>query len=367
MKKREGSCKAHQTTGLNSTMKGRKRRNHSSSSDSDSDPDFDYKEEDFSYSPTLPSKKSQPKNANPNSTQQRKKLTLPKAPKAQKSTGKNRNKEKRYASKTEIDVFDSEDEVFHSNKSKGFEMLVKAAFHNDEGQLTPLDSCPTKGVSITEEEQPGSMLVEKTVMESIATSEEKENQENPSSTRPFIVDKDEGTNKEECSSEKEAEDYSLPKDEHDDDENEDSCADDSDGLGKPMTKQKNNQSHSPVALDQNKMDFVVSHVKKARSRFRHQWTSPVSEYIEKNSALPAIETDIVKKSPELLTPEPPKSIKDIAKFTATKSKASGESESDKSSNILRFQSSSVPHRRVLGLSRRVRPAPLHPYLSKTDK
>jgi len=30
-------------------------------------------------------------------------------------------------------------------------MLVKAAFHNDEGQLTPLDSCPTKGVSITEE------------------------------------------------------------------------------------------------------------------------------------------------------------------------------------------------------------------------
>lgn len=349
-------------------MKGRKRRSHSSSSsDSDSDPDFDCSEEDFSCSPTLPSKKSQPKNANPTTTQQRKKLTLPKAPKAQRSAGRYRNEEKRHASKTEIDVFDSEDEVLHSNKSKGFDMLVKAAFHNDGGQLTSLDSCPTKGVSITEEEQPGSMLVERAIMGSIGTSKEKEKQGNLSSTRPFVVDKDEGTTKEDCSSEKEAEDYSLPEDEQDDDENEDSCADDSDGLGKHMIKQKNRQSHSPVALEQNKMDIVVSHIKKARSRLRHQWTSPVSETTEKNSALPAITPDIVKKSPELLTPEPPKSIKEPVKFTSTKNKASGESESDKSSNILRFQSSSVPHRRVLGLSRRVRPAPLHPYLSKTDK
>lgn len=348
-------------------MKGRKRRSHSYSSDSDSDPDFDYKEEDFSYSPTIPSKKSQPRKENPNPTQQRKKLTLPKVPKAQRSTGKNRNEEKRYASKAEIDVFDSEDEVVHSDKRKGFEMLVKAAFHNDEGQLTPLEGCPTKGLSITEEEQPGSMPVEKAIMGSIATSEEKQKQGNPSSARPFIVDKDEGTDKEECGSEKEAEEYSLPKYEHDEDENEDSCADDSYGLGKPITNQKNNQSHPPVVLEQNKMDSVVSHIKKAQSRLRHQWTSPVPEKIEKNSTLPASATVSVKKSTELLTPEPPKSNKETAKFTATKRKANGESESDKSSNILRLQSSSVPHRRVLGLSRRVRPAPLHPYLSKTDK
>lgn len=323
-------------------MEGRKRRSHSYSSDSDSDPDFDYKEEDFSYSPTLPSKKSQRRKENPNPTRQRKKLTLPKG---QRSTGKNRNEEKRYASKTEIDVFDSEDEVVHSDKSKDFEMLVKAAFHSDEGQLTPLDGCPTKGLSITEEEQPGSMSVKKEIMGSIATSEEKQKQGNPSSTRPFVVDKDEGTDKEECGSEKEAEEYSLPKDEHDDDENEDSCADDAYGLGKHITNQKNNQSHPPVALEQNKMDSVVSYIKKAPSRLRHQWTSPVPENIEKKSTLP---------------------VSTAAKFTATKSKASGESESDKSSNILRLQSSSVPHRRVLGLSRRVRPAPLHPYLSRTD-
>lgn len=354
------------TTGLNSTMEGRKRRSHSYSSDSDSDPDFDYKEEDFSYSPTLPSKKSQRKKENPNPTRQRKKLTLPKVPKGQRSTGKNRNEEKRHASKTEIDVFDSEDEVVHSDKSKDFEMLVKAAFHNDEGQLTPLDGCPTKGLSITEEEQPGSMSVKREIMGSIATSEEKEKQGNPSSKRPFVVDKDEDTDKEEFGSEKEAAEYSLPKDEHDDDENEDSCADDSYGLGKPITNQKNNQSHPPVALEQNKMDSVVSYIKKAQSRLRHQWTSPVPENIEKKSTLPVSAAVSVKKSTELLTPEPPKSIKETAKFTATKSKASGESESDKSSNILRLQSSSVPHRRVLGLSRRVRPAPLHPYLSKTD-
>lgn len=327
-KKKEGR-KTHQTSRLNSTMKGRKRRSHSSSSssDSDSDPDFDCNEEDFSCSPTLTSKKSQPKIANANSTQRRKKLTLPKAPKAQRSAEKYRNEEKWHASKTEVDVFDSEDEVLHSNKSKGFDMLVKAAFHNDGGQLTPLDSCPTKGVSITEE----------------------------------------GTTKEDCSSEKKTEDYSLPEDKQDDDENENSCADDSDGLGKHMIKQKYSQSHSHVALEQNKMDIVVSHIKKARSKLRHQWTSPVSETIEKNSALPAITPDIVKKSPELLTPEPQKSVKEPVKFTSTKIKAIGEPESDKSSNILRFQSSSVPHRRVLGLSRRVRPAPLHPYLSKTDK
>ncbi|XP_059065972.1 uncharacterized protein LOC131038465 isoform X2 [Cryptomeria japonica] len=209
----------------------------------------------------------------------------------------------------------------------------------------------------------------------------------------------------ECSSEKESNGYSISEDDEDNIKDENYCAEDSDSLEKTKCEQ----------IETNKTNLLASHATKARSRLATQQTSSVFETV--NSAKLTIKINEENKGAELSDTGQAAGVgepnKEPGKNVVTKRKTCGKlvsaslssnfteksrtegararcvplgltgmratsnsnlefsAENNSSPNgclkISRFQASSAPHQRVIGLSRRVRPPPLHPYLSKTDK
>ncbi|XP_059065971.1 uncharacterized protein LOC131038465 isoform X1 [Cryptomeria japonica] len=363
------SCFTEEYSSASSPMKKRKRNSSSSSSSSSSeDSDFDCNEEDFNCTPSPPIKRSQPKSGNP--ARNRKKLALPKAPRLVRKS-KTSDTEKMAVNRSEIDVFDSDEDTLpcNSKNDQGFEMLVEAAaLHKDGGYVSALPS-PKSDRNVYS----GAKKVETKIGE--------------------------------CSSEKESNGYSISEDDEDNIKDENYCAEDSDSLEKTKCEQ----------IETNKTNLLASHATKARSRLATQQTSSVFETV--NSAKLTIKINEENKGAELSDTGQAAGVgepnKEPGKNVVTKRKTCGKlvsaslssnfteksrtegararcvplgltgmratsnsnlefsAENNSSPNgclkISRFQASSAPHQRVIGLSRRVRPPPLHPYLSKTDK
>ncbi|KAH9316470.1 hypothetical protein KI387_025097, partial [Taxus chinensis] len=130
----------------------------------------------------------------------------------------------------------------------------------------------------------------------------------------------------ESSLEKERDNYSIYEDESDNEEDENYCANDSDGLEKTF------QPHLPIIFEQTKSDFISSHAKKVRSKLASQRTNSVSESM--NSAKSTMTNNEENKAPELSPAGFPQTErassvgepnKEPGKYVVTKRKTCGKS------------------------------------------